>query len=188
MNKIDIVLISGSPRQGNTEFILNQIYKSFPFNCKLFLLREMKIFHCLGCLNCHRQPKCVQNDDMRIVLSCLKNAELLIIGTPNYFDSVSSLAKLFIDRTHPFYKQKLLKGKRLMSIVVGGGKIEHSKRIKDYDIKFFADTHEMEYIGGYCFKGLNTTDVQSDEKQKSEIKNIILKVSEYRNQSNRKEK
>jgi multimeric flavodoxin WrbA len=48
------------------------------------------------------------------------DSDNIIIGTPNYFDNISGLLKDFVDRTHPFYKFELLKGKKLVLIMIGG--------------------------------------------------------------------
>ena len=56
-------------------------------------------------------------------------ADLIVIGTPNYFDNVPGLMKDFIDRTVPFYETDKLKGKKLITIVTGGEKIANSKKV-----------------------------------------------------------
>ena len=107
------LLISGSPRKGNTDFVLSKIYENISDDKELIFLREKQIKHCIGCLNCHNKPECVINDDMSEIRKKMLDSDVLIIGTPNYFDNISGLLKDFVDRTHPFYKAGLLKGKKL---------------------------------------------------------------------------
>ncbi|MCX6789437.1 MAG: flavodoxin family protein [Candidatus Gribaldobacteria bacterium] len=120
------LLVSGSPRSGNTELILKKIFEALPKEKELILLRQKNINHCKGCLSCDKLKKCVQRDDMQAIYPKMQAADVLIIGSPNYFDNVSGLMKDFIDRTNPFYKTDKLKNKKAFFVVVGGGEVENS--------------------------------------------------------------
>ena len=80
-------MISGSPRQGNTDFVLSTIFNEIKDKKELVFLREQNIKHCIGCLSCHIKPECVINDDMTKIRNKMLNADILVIGTPNYFDN-----------------------------------------------------------------------------------------------------
>lgn len=170
------LLISGSPRKGNTDFVLTQIFNEIKTDKELILLRDKNIKHCLGCLSCHKKPKCVIKDDMTDILNKMLEADVIIIGTPNYFDNVSGLLKDFIDRTHPLYSTTLLKGKKLILVMVGGGEVEGSLKYLTECTCGFVTYQEMELIGEYCFQGLNLNDLEKDRKTIEEIKGIVLKV------------
>jgi multimeric flavodoxin WrbA len=103
----------------------------------------------------------------------MTEAEIFILGTPNYFDNVSGLMKDFIDRTNPFYETDKLKGKKLITIVVGGGKVENSEKVGNRALKCFSYAHKLNYIGAYCFKGLNDNDIENDPKSIGAIDKII---------------
>lgn len=171
------LMISGSPRKGNTEFILNKIYKEIDGKKELVLLRNKKIEHCAGCLYCDEHKKCAIQDDMQGLYGKIQNADLIIIGTPNYFDNVSGLMKDFIDRTNPFYETDKLKGKKLITVVVGGGKIKNSKRVGEQALKYFSNSHQLKNIGKYYFQALHLKDIEANSKMASEVKKIISKIN-----------
>ena len=139
---VKTLLISGSPRVGKTESILKEMGE------ELILLRNLKIEHCKGCLKCEKTHKCVIQDDMQTLYLKLINADIIVIGTPNYFENVTGLLKDFIDRTCPLSFSKVLKGKKLMPIVVGEMGIKFQKRVTINALECFARAHKMELLEG----------------------------------------
>ena len=110
-----IIAICGSPRNGNTEQMLEWVLES----CKaagatteLIPLRLLKISHCTGCDVCYGTGRpCTIQDDMENLIAKLIEADAMIIGSPNYFSNISGIMKDFIDRTNPLVDPPLLKGK-----------------------------------------------------------------------------
>lgn len=172
-----ILFISGSPRNGNTEFILNRIYKSTKGEKELILLRNLNIKHCVGCLHCEEHKKCLIDDDMQKLYEKLPDAKLIVIGTPNYFDNVPGLMKDFIDRTNPLYDTGKLKGKKLIMIITGGGKIKNSKRVSDQALKYFSDGYGLKTIGKYYFQALHKDEIGKDAKALRAIDKISEKIN-----------
>ena len=174
---VKYLLISGSPRHGNTDFILEKIFGSLPENKKLIYLRDKEIRHCTGCLNCIESDRCSIHDDMDDIYIQMLDSDIIIIGTPNYFDNVTGLLKDFIDRTNPFHDTDMLKGKKMISIVVGGGKTINSKRIADQALTYFAECHNLELIESYIFKALKADEVQQDEGALRVVDEIVGKIT-----------
>lgn len=46
---------------------------------------------------------CVQKDDLTANLSAIDEADAIVIATPIYNQQMSAQAKMFIDRTYPFF-------------------------------------------------------------------------------------
>jgi multimeric flavodoxin WrbA len=167
-----ILAICGSPREGNTEFMLRTILDAATGEKELILLREKNIKHCQGCLYCDsHKTECAIKDDMQELYKKLEKAGLIIIGTPNYFDNVPGLMKDFIDRTNPYYETGKLKGKKLFILVSGGGEPKNSKRLVNQALKYFANCHELEIVGDYCVQALKTGEAKKEEVI-SELKKI----------------
>jgi multimeric flavodoxin WrbA len=159
----NILLISGSPREGNTDYILNKVFETLDSSDKeIIYLREKNISHCKGCLSCDKTNKCMIRDDMDELLEKLKAAEVIILGTPNYFSNVPGLVKDFIDRTNPFYETAFLKSKKIYAIVVGGEEEKYSERVVNNTLKPFTDAHGMDLVGSVCFQALKTGEVEKD--------------------------
>lgn len=169
------LLISGSPRQSNTEFILRKIFEALPNDKELILLREKNVNRCKGCLSCDKLKRCVQQDDMQAIYPKMQAADILIIGTSNYFDNVSGLMKDFIDRTNHFYKTNKLKNKKVFFIVVGGGKIKNSQRVVEA-LKYFAEAHKLDVAGSYCFQALHLDDIANNPAALRKIEKIIAQI------------
>ena len=117
-----IVAICGSPRRGNTEFVLKRILtkaEELGSSSELVLLREKRIEFCDGCLNCDSSGECSIRDDMQIIYPKLEEADLVIFGSPNYFHNVSGMMKNFIDRLLPFYYADKMRDKKMVVVVIG---------------------------------------------------------------------
>ena len=168
-----IVMISGSNRKGNTEYILNRLNKYIK-NSEIILLKDKNIEYCRGCLACHNVDRCVINDDINCIIDKLVEAELIIFGVPNYFDNVSGLFKNFMDRLHPLYKNKQLENKKVIYIFVGGGEENGTKEELHQAIKGFSKYLSLDIMDEFSFQALNILDIK---EQNSKIKDIANKIN-----------
>jgi multimeric flavodoxin WrbA len=108
-----VVGICGSPRKGNTEWMLRKLLEGVAkegADTELILLREKDIKGCDGCLACEvrgkqRQGICTIQDDMQQIYPKLVEADALAFGTPVYFEMLSGLLKNFMDRTNPIWSR-----------------------------------------------------------------------------------
>ncbi len=132
--KMKILAICGSPRKGNTEFMLNTILDAITdHETELILLREKNIQHCTGCDLCYNELKpCYLEDDMQEIIPKLLAADLIIFGSPNYFSNVSSLMKTFMDRTNELAKEHKLENKEGVLVCVGGKELTHTEYCKKF--------------------------------------------------------
>lgn len=167
-----IILISGSNRKGNTEYILTKLKEQLT-NSELILLKDKKIAYCQGCLACHHKNRCVINDDINAIIDKLIESDLIIFGVPNYFDNVSGLFKNFIDRLHPLYKSKELENKKVIFIFVGGGEVLGTEETLQQSIKGFAKYLGLNVENIFSFKALNINDIKMQEVKIEEIIKII---------------
>ena len=174
-----ILAICGSPRKGNTEFMLNTVLNEIKNHEKeLVLLKDKKIKHCVGCLYCdeHKEDCSIKDDDMKELNDKFKKADIVIIGSANYFDNVTGLLKDFIDRTNPFYKTGLLKGKKVYGIIAGGMSIEHSEKAMEA-IRIFTRAHDMSFVEGVICE-------KADDNEAKNQKALILQLKELGNKIN----
>ena len=63
-------------------------------------LAEKDIKHCRGCHSCWFESpgQCVIKDDMMEVLSAVGGANIIVLATPVYFENISGMLKVFMDR------------------------------------------------------------------------------------------
>lgn len=100
-----IAAINGSPRGevSNTAVMLSALLEGFRDHgaeIVTITLGKKNIGQCRGCYSCWQASpgECIQQDDMASVISALKGAEVIILGTPLYFNNLSGTIKTFIDR------------------------------------------------------------------------------------------
>ena len=159
------LLICGSPRKGNTDWVLTEIYNNLNIDKELIFLRDKDINDCNGCLSCYKTNECVINDEMNEIFEKLLNADIIIIGSPNYYGNVSGLLKRFIDRTIPSYETKSLKNKKLISIMVGGSKVQITAKFHKDAIKGFVDYNQLDLIETFNFEAFHTTDLKQSSNE-----------------------
>ena len=119
-----VVGICGSPRKGNSEWMLSKLLEEVArsgVETELILLRELAIKGCDGCLACEiggkeRKGICHIKDDMQQIYPKLLAADGWALGTPVYFELLSGLLKNFMDRTCPIWTK--LEGKPVVGIAV----------------------------------------------------------------------
>lgn len=186
---MNTVSIAGSPRKdGNSDRILSYLLgeiKRFS-NTDEFNLRDMSFKGCIGCMACKEMfDECVLNDDLKSVLNLMKKSEVLILSSPVYFRDVSSLMKMFIDRTFSFVKpdfminkdpSRLLKGKKLIFIQTQALH-EPVDVFENYDHYYFKEKWGFEKTYAIKKKGVYfKDDFNMDDSFKSEINEIIKDV------------
>ncbi len=172
-----ILFISGSLRKGNIEHVLTRIYESIDTVSKeLILLKDKNIKFCKGCLTCYTKPGCTIKDDMESILSKILESDVLVLGTPNYYENVSGLMKNFIDRCHPFYEHELIKNKKVILVYVGGGEKKGTKERLDLAFYGFIKHLKLDFVGSYSFEALEWNDLSKKNISK-EINKIVKKIN-----------
>ena len=79
---------------------------------ELIELSECDIQFCTGCNRCMAKPCCSIDDDMTTIMEKMKEADGIIVASPNYFSDVSARTKNFMDRTRCMHMvENALKGK-----------------------------------------------------------------------------
>jgi len=114
-----VVLINGSPRKSRAcNFLLDQAIQGIKSIAEDIIIQKIQITDynitpCNGCDQCLRPPNdcpLAENDDTEKLENVVLDCDAMIIAAPNYFGSVSSQIKTFIDRSRPWkMKNYLLK-------------------------------------------------------------------------------
>ena len=90
-----ILGISGSHRKGNTDWMVKTVLNAVKnAETEFIALRDLNIKFCTGCDVCYGTGKpCILKDDMPY--EKLLEADIIILGSPNYFRNVSAVTKNF---------------------------------------------------------------------------------------------
>jgi len=118
-----VLAINGSHRKGNTEAMLKRILdgaKSKGAAIELVNLREKDVKMCKACMGCETTNTCDIEDEFPRLFEKLLKADLVILGSPNYFNNVSALMKNFIDRMNANWENPAIRGKKVVLVMPGG--------------------------------------------------------------------
>ncbi len=176
-----VLLICGSPRNGNTQAMLEKVKegaKEAGAETELVLLRKLDIRHCTGCKMCET-GKCPIQDDMQRLYPKLLDADAVVFGSPTFYDNVTGIFKDFIDRTNIFYDKKKWEGKPYAIVTVGGmevggGSIEKCEEI----VKNFTALHKMKFISSVLASAEGVRDIEKDQEKLNECKELGKKLAQ----------
>jgi multimeric flavodoxin WrbA len=118
MNKV-VLILKASPRErGNSAALADQIAagaRQAGAEVEVIGLHALDIRPCDACDLCREEENgCVIDDDMQQLYPKLRRAQAIVIASPVYWFTLSSQAKLFIDRWYGLMGEKPnpLKGKQ----------------------------------------------------------------------------
>lgn len=75
-------------------------------------LAKLDIGYCIGCNACLGNVACTLHDDMDGLYDTMREADGIILASPDYISSVTARMKTFMERTRPFHMvENVLKGK-----------------------------------------------------------------------------
>jgi multimeric flavodoxin WrbA len=124
-----IVAVLGSPRAKSNSTALAKVIldtaQKLGAETSAFVLNKLTFKGCQACDACKQKlDRCVLDDDLTAVLEAMKEADAVILATPNYFGEVSGQFKCFFDRTYSYLKadrtSRLEAGKASVFIMTQG--------------------------------------------------------------------
>ncbi len=109
---VKVLLISGSPTvDGSTEILLREIGKKIcdgasesksKAEIEFVRLNDLKFIACQSCARSPEPEVCFYEDELWPVYKSLIESDIVVLGSPVFFDSVSAQTKMFIDRCSCF--------------------------------------------------------------------------------------
>ena len=102
-----ILAFNGSPRRnGNTSLLLNSFMEGAMKNshaCEQYVVEDLNIDHCRGCLRCNLLRKCsMRGDDWEDISQEILKSDVLVLASPVYFHHLTAPLKKMIDRFRSF--------------------------------------------------------------------------------------
>lgn len=128
MKKKFILGISGSPRKGNTETIIDNILKGAKdqgAKVEKIVLNTLSINYCQACYECSDNG-CIHDDDMNQIIERIIQSDLLVLGTPVYWWGPTAQFKTFMDRW--IAVKGMFQGKKVILVITLGAKSSHHAR------------------------------------------------------------
>lgn len=119
-----VIAINSSKRKKNTYMKLEEIKSILAeqnVEMDIINLFDYDIKECVGCEQCILTDKCNLRDDVKSLMSKLKEYDGIIISSPVYMGNISGKLKIFIDRTCKWFHRPELVGKPALAVVTTGG-------------------------------------------------------------------
>lgn len=181
---MNVIAICGSPRKGNTEWMLRKLLDNLEQDgaqVELILLRKQNIKRCLGCLTCEaggkeRQGVCAISDDMQELYPKMLAADVIILGTPVYFYMLSGLLKDFLDRTCPIWTK--LTGKKAAGVAVA----EEAVGQTILNLKNYSSCCGMEWVGSVSTLAKTPGEVAQDRNIERKLARLASRIIASKNE------
>lgn len=102
-----VLIIKTSPRKGgNSDMLADEFAKGASMSgnaVEIVSVVGKTINFCRGCFVCHKNHKCVINDDAVSIAEKALNADVIVWATPVYYYCCSGQMKTLIDRLNPLF-------------------------------------------------------------------------------------
>jgi len=121
-----IIALVGSPHKarGNTARLTRLVLAgagAAGAHTETIYLPGNTVLPCLGCDHCHKKGGCAQKDAFEEIQQQIKDADGLVLGSPNYIFSVSAQMKAFMDRCAAMIHCLGFHGKYGAAVITSGG-------------------------------------------------------------------
>jgi multimeric flavodoxin WrbA len=206
--KFVLLGISGSPRLGSTDYIVNEALnyaksKWEEIETDYFSVHKKKLNFCIHCDHCIREKNgCVHKDDMNELYPKLIQAKAYILASPVYQGNISGQLKVVLDRCRALVAAdpNVFQYKFGAAIAVGGDRIGGQEPTIHTILDFYV-INGIIPVGGGGFGGGNlggtlwsrdrgARGVQEDAegiKSVHKVVNKLLKLIKNFNQTSKEE-
>ena len=102
---MNALIINCSPvRNGATAEVVRLIAEqlSAQYSVRCVCIDDYRFGFCKGCRSCHKTAKCVQQDDIPVLLGEFERADVIVSVSPSYWADIPGQFKAFIDRCTPW--------------------------------------------------------------------------------------
>lgn len=118
--------LSASPRgsESRTLQLVNAVLQgaeSMGAETELVDIYALEIGYCTACTSCYASGDCTLIDDFPDLLEKMVNADGIVIGSPNYIDSITAPLKAVFDRMADAMHCQMLTGKYACAVCTSGG-------------------------------------------------------------------
>jgi multimeric flavodoxin WrbA len=180
------ICIIGSPNEnGNTAFIVDKIIQGMSANnidIKRYVLGSMNINYCKGCKSCYETRRCVQQDDMELILKEMSESDVVLIASPSYWGNVTGQLKVFFDRCTPWCDTldggtTMPKGKIGISIAIRAGQSEKENQHIIHEIAHYFSHLGIRPVKSLTIEGiLHKADFEVNPKKLHDAHDLGLSV------------
>lgn len=189
---MNVLILNASPRKnGITTALLSEVETAIrtTHHTEVVRIQKLKMKPCIGCLKCPPDKSCVlPRDDAHVLAEKIKEADLLIIGSPVYWGNMPGTLKIFFDTNVPLFEyceakairyvpKPQLRGKRAILIVSGGSPFPYNL-LQSQSRGTIRSLRTILKAGGVKIESiLNVPDSYSFEKRKERYFNKAKRIA-----------
>ena len=109
-------------REGNVDRMVKAVLEKSGHDVEFVKLTDLKFSGCKGCVQlCAKPQVCKLEDEALPYYKRVKDADAVVIGTPVYFDTMTSTVWAFVERFFGYRHVDIpIKGKAFVTLVAGG--------------------------------------------------------------------
>lgn len=118
---LKILAIVGSPRKGkNNDTLVEHMLKGMrdtnitKMSIEKLYADKLDVSSCKACDACAKKRGCILQDDMKELYKKFDEADIVILSSPLYFNSISGKVKTIIDRNQAIWSSKYVLGESLI--------------------------------------------------------------------------
>ena len=190
-----VLAIMGSPRKGkNNDVLLDSILASIKNQditaaIEKLYVSDLAIAPCLACDACTRKTGCIQKDGMDDLYEKFDVADLIIITSPMYFNSISGQLKSIIDRNQAIWSSKYVLNDPLIDkdkvrvgyVIITAGAKEHPYGLSAVTpiMDLFFKSVNTEYWGDYFVNGVDENPAYSNSQALDQMREAGKRIVEY---------
>lgn len=134
---MNILFINGSPnKEGNTAKLAEMLLSDKKY--ETLNLTDYKIFS---------YGQNFEDDELDVVISKMKKADVIVIGSPLYWHNICGAVRNMLDRFYGLVSENELEGKSMYFLFQGAAPEKWMLQAGEYTMKRFAGLYGMKYKG-----------------------------------------
>ena len=134
---MNILFVNGSPnRNGNTALLAKMLLKDTPF--ETLQLTDYKIY---------AYGQQFPDDQFNAVIKKMKEADILVIGSPLYWHNICGSVRNLLDRSYGAIDENTFAGKDMYFILQGAAPTAEQLAASAYTMQRYAALYGMRYKG-----------------------------------------
>lgn len=103
---LKVTCINGSSHtDGSCAYLVDTLIKGLnspAVTVKKYCIANIKMNYCFGCKNCYKSGECIQDDEVKSVVSDILSSDYVVIAAPSWWADVPAQLKTLFDRTTPY--------------------------------------------------------------------------------------
>lgn len=174
-----ILLFNGSPREGNTKFAIDTVKKSIDENMSgvetdIVELGNKDVHACIGCNTCIENGGiCVFDDDMTDIIAKVRDADMIIFGSPVYWWGITAQLKTVIDRMYALIGDPGKTEKQIGLVITGQDSLDGPQYgLISKQFECIAEHLNWDMAFDEAISADGPQDIKNDEKETANLKDL----------------